>query len=227
MNTATSFRLQMRDYHPALIIYYVIIFVILAIASISVSYGNSVSGLESSTSWFLFVCGLCSFRANFLLHLQLGSSRKTLFKGWLSTAGTICFGISLINLILLLVLNLILHFPIGSHIFSIEIENVFLRLFAGTVYYFCEYFMIISIGYLITSGFYRLNKTGKWIVGTLMGGCGMLTIFLIDRFESYIDTIFLYPISHPFIVSGIFLVVTAVVLCFCWLLIRKMPAKTA
>ena len=58
-----------------------------------------------------------------------------------------------------------------------------------------------------------------------MGGCGMLAIFLIESFESYIDAIFLYPSSHPFIVSGIFLVVAAMILSFCWLLIRKMPAK--
>ena len=215
MNTATSFRLQLKECRSALTIYYIIILLIFAIASIGMSSGNSTSGLEAT------------FRANFLFHLQFGSTRKTLFKGWLFSTGTICLGMSLINLILLLVLSLLLHFPIGSFVFSIQIDNVFLRLIAGTVYYFCEYLMLTSVGYLITSGFYRLNKTGKWIVGTLMGGCGMLAIFLIEPFESYIDAIFLYPSSHPFIVSGIFLVVAAMILSFCWLLIRKMPAKTA
>lgn len=227
MNTATSFRLQLKECRSALTIYYIIILLIFAIASIGMSSGNSTSGLEASTAWFLFVYGMNTFRANFLFHLQFGSTRKTLFKGWLLSTGTICLGMSLINLILLLVLSLLLHFPIGSFIFSIQIDNVFLRLIAGTVYYFCEYLMLTSVGYLITSGFYRLNKTGKWIVGTLMGGCGMLAIFLIEPFESYIDAIFLYPSSHPFIVSGIFLVVAAMILSFCWLLIRKMPAKTA
>lgn len=227
MNTATSFRLHLREYRSAVMIYYIIIFIILCITSIGVSSDSSTSGLEASTSWFLFVCGMCSFRASFLSHLQFGSTRKTLFKGWLSSAGTICLGMSILNLVLLLILNQLLHLPVGSPVFSIQIDNVFLRLFAGAVYYFFEYFLLISIGYLITVGFYRLNKTGKWIVSILMGGCGMLAIFLIERFESYIDAIFLYPSSHPFIVSGIFLVVAAMILSFCWLLIRKMPAKTA
>lgn len=57
MNTATSFRLHLREYRSAVMIYYIIIFIILCIASIGVSSDSSTSGLEASTSWFLFVCG--------------------------------------------------------------------------------------------------------------------------------------------------------------------------
>ena len=92
MNTATSFRLQLKECRSALMIYYIIILLIFAIASIGMSSGNSTSGLEASTAWFLFVYGMNTFRANFLFHLQFGSTRKTLFKGWLLSTGTICLG---------------------------------------------------------------------------------------------------------------------------------------
>src|SRR5699024_5342612 len=121
------------------------------------------------------------------------STRKTLFKGWLSSAAAVCLGMTCLNLLLLLLMNFLFHTPVGSTIFAIEIENVPLRLLSGTVYYFCEYFLFISLGYLITIGFYRLNKTGKWIVSILMGGCGMYLLLSLERYESYVDTIVFFP----------------------------------
>lgn len=50
MNTATSFRLQLKECRSALTIYYIIILLIFAIASIGMSSGNSTSGLETSTA---------------------------------------------------------------------------------------------------------------------------------------------------------------------------------
>lgn len=231
MSTATSFRLQLKEYRSAVIIYYIIIVLIFSVFSgVSLlSIGDeqmNISGLEASSVWFIFVCGMNTFRANFLFHLQFSSTRKTLFKGWLSSAAAVCLGMTCLNLLLLLLMNFLFHTPVGSTIFAIEIENVPLRLLSGTVYYFCEYFLFISLGYLITIGFYRLNKTGKWIVSILMGGCGMyLLLFALERYESYVDAIVFFPLAHPWIVSGIYLVFTAVILSFCWLLIRKMPAK--
>lgn len=232
MNTATSFRLQLKEYRSAVIIYYIVIILIFSILSVisSFSFGEAqmnVSGLEASSVWFVFICGMNTFRANFLFHLQFSSTRKTLFKGWLSSAAAVCLGMTCFNLLLLLVMNFLLRTSVGSFIFAIEIENLPLRLLSGTIYYFCEYFLFISLGYLITCGFYRLNKTGKWIVSILMGGLGMSFLILVENYENYIETIFFFPLAHPWIVSGIYLILAAVILSFCWLIIRRIPVKAA
>lgn len=232
MNTTTSFRLQLKEYRYAVIIFYIVIILLFSIfsATSSLSLGEkqmNISGLEASSVWFIFVCGMNSFRSNFLFHLQLGSTRKTLFKGWFCSAATVCLGMACFNLLLLLIMNFLLNVPVGSPIFAIEIENVPLRLLSGTIYYFCEYFLFISLGYLITCGFYRLSRTGKWIVSILMGGLGMSFLILVENYENYIETIFFFPLTHPWMLSSIYLMLAAVVLSFCWLIIRRIPVKAA
>ena len=90
MNTATSFRYQLSDYRYAFPIFYgimIVLYVAAGLTSQTLAQGESfTSGLETSSQWFLFVAAMCTFRPNFLVHLQLGATRKTLVKGWICTA---------------------------------------------------------------------------------------------------------------------------------------------
>ena len=90
MNTATSFRYQLFDYRYAFPIFYgimIILYIAAGLTSQTLAQGESfTSGLETSSQWFLFVAAMCTFRPNFLVHLQLGATRKTLVKGWICTA---------------------------------------------------------------------------------------------------------------------------------------------
>ena len=87
MNTATSFRYQLSDYRYAFPIFYgimIVLYVAAGLTSQTLAQGESfTSGLETSSQWFLFVAAMCTFRPNFLVHLQLGATRKTLVKGWI------------------------------------------------------------------------------------------------------------------------------------------------
>lgn len=118
--------------------------------------------LETSSQWFLFVAAMCTFRQNFLVHLQLGATRKTLVKGWICAALVIDALLVLINLIILSIF-LLIGLPVASTLFNWGLDPIPLRLFANSVQMYCANLLLMSIGYLLTCGFYRLNKIGKWL----------------------------------------------------------------
>lgn len=120
---------------------------------------------------------MCTFRQNFLVHLQLGATRKTLVKGWICAALVIDALLVLINLIILSIF-LLIGLPVASTLFNWGLDPIPLRLFANSVQMYCANLLLMSIGYLLTCGFYRLNKIGKWIVSILMGGA----VFLFGNF---------------------------------------------
>ena len=171
MNTATSFRYQLSDYRYAFPIFYgimIVLYVAAGLTSQTLAQGESfTSGLETSSQWFLFVAAMCTFRQNFLVHLQLGATRKTLVKGWICTALVVDAFLVLSNLVILGIF-LLSGFPVLSPLFEMGLDPFPLRLFANSVQMYCANLLLMSIGYLLTCGFYRLNKIGKWVVSILM-----------------------------------------------------------
>ena len=169
MNTATSFRYQLFDYRYAFPIFYgimIILYIAAGLTSQTLAQGESfTSGLETSSQWFLFVAAMCTFRQNFLVHLQLGATRKTLVKGWICTALVVDALLVLFNLVILGVF-LLSGFPVLSPLFEMGLDPFPLRLFANSVQMYCANLLLMSIGYLLTCGFYRLNKIGKWVVSS-------------------------------------------------------------
>ena len=209
MNTATSFRYQLSDYRYAFPIFYgimIVLYVAAGLTSQTLAQGESfTSGLETSSQWFLFVAAMCTFRQNFLVHLQLGATRKTLVKGWICTALVVDALLVLINLIILSIF-LLIGLPVASTLFNWGLDPIPLRLFANSVQMYCANLLLMSIGYLLTCGFYRLNKIGKWIVSILMGGVVLLLGNLAIQFESAVnaalDAFFTFPYTHPFLSGG-------------------------
>ena len=234
MNTATSFRYQLSDYRYAFPIFYgimIVLYIAAGLTSQTLAQGESfTSGLETSSQWFLFVAAMCTFRQNFLVHLQLGATRKTLVKGWICAALVIDALLVLINLIILSIF-LLIGLPVASTLFNWGLDPIPLRLFANSVQMYCANLLLMSIGYLLTCGFYRLNKIGKWVVSILMGGVVLLLGNLAIQFESAVnaalDAFFTFPYTHPFLSGGFHLLAAAILMALCWLIIRDIPERNS
>ena len=234
MNTATSFRYQLSDYRYAFPIFYgimIVLYVAAGLTSQTLAQGESfTSGLETSSQWFLFVAAMCTFRQNFLVHLQLGATRKTLVKGWICAALVVDALLVLINLIILSIF-LLIGLPVASTLFNWGLDPIPLRLFANSVQMYCANLLLMSIGYLLTCGFYRLNKIGKWVVSILMGGVVLLLGNLAIQFESAVnaalDAFFTFPYTHPFLSGGFHLLAAAILMALCWLIIRDIPERNS
>lgn len=234
MNTATSFRYQLSDYRYAFPIFYgimIVLYVAAGLTSQTLAQGESfTSGLETSSQWFLFVAAMCTFRQNFLVHLQLGATRKTLVKGWICAALVIDALLVLINLIILSIF-LLIGLPVASTLFNWGLDPIPLRLFSNSLQMYCANLLLMSIGYLLTCGFYRLNKIGKCVVSILIGGAlflfGNFTIQHEELVDAALDAFFTFPYTHPFLAGGFHLLAAAIVMALCWLIIRDIPERNS
>lgn len=173
---------------------------------------------------------MCTFRQNFLVHLQLGATRKTLVKGWICTALVVDALLVLFNLVILGVF-LLSGFPVLSPLFEMGLDPFPLRLFANSVQMYCANLLLMSIGYLLTCGFYRLNKIGKWVVSILIGGAvflfGNFAIRYESLFDAALDAFFTFPYAHPFLSGGFHLLAAAIIMALCWLIIRDIPERNS
>ena len=234
MNTATSFRYQLSDYRYAFPIFYgtmIVLYVAAGLTSQTLAQGESfTSGLETSSQWFLFVAAMCTFRQNFLVHLQLGATRKTLVKGWICAALVNDALLVLINLIILSIF-LLIGLPVASTLFNWGLDPIPLRLFSNSLQMYCANLLLMSIGYLLTCGFYRLNKIGKCVVSILIGGAlflfGNFTIQHEELVDAALDAFFTFPYSHPFLSGGFHLLAAAIIMALCWLIIRDIPERNS
>ena len=234
MNTATSFRYQLSDYRYAFPIFYgimIVLYVAAGLTSQTLAQGESfTSGLETSSQWFLFVAAMCTFRQNFLVHLQLGATRKTLVKGWICAALVIDALLVLINLIILSIF-LLIGLPVASTLFNWGLDPIPLRLFSNSLQMYCANLLLMSIGYLLTCGFYRLNKIGKCVVSILIGGAlflfGNFTIQHEELVDAALDAFFTFPYTHPVLAGGFYLLAAAIIMALCWLIIRDIPERNS
>lgn len=222
MNTKTSFLFQFSEYKWAVPIFYLVSLLIMG-TSITFSDGSSVSGLEVATCFFLLVCGM-NFQSTLMFHLQMGSTRRTLFKGWLLSSFAVCLMTAALNLAVLLISQLI-GIPMVSPLFAIPIASVVLRMAVGLLYQFATFFLFISLGYLLSLLFYRLNKMGRWIAGILLGGILLSLLYYLAQFDSMLDRLYMLPYQHPLLSSSIYLLISLVILSLCWLMIRAAPIK--
>ena len=183
MNTLASYRYQMADHKWSILIYYLVIVCLSLILGITMaitidqgaitSAGVSSSGIEMPTVIFLFVVGLCTFKETFLMSLQNGISRKTIFVGKLMTIASVAIIMSIIDKIIYLILVLIFK-AIGSNVailtsyesmFTMKSTGAFQIQLESLLFEFVLALAAMAFGYFISIMFYRLNKIGKILVG--------------------------------------------------------------
>lgn len=169
-------RCQMKDILKSMAIFYCIYYAVILLLSVISIWVNknydqpmSMNGYEISGGIFIFIFGLCSFKERFLLCLQSGISRKTMFLSFVLSSLVLAFGMSVVDLLLSNVFRLI--FPSLS-IYSI-FETGYISAFSSknilfyilqTGFSFVFYLAMITLGYMITTFYYRIGKIAKIIV---------------------------------------------------------------
>lgn len=245
MNILASYRYQMNDHKNSILIYYLIIFLlyivaegILNLVSPSIGAENSMSGNEAISLIFLFVVGLCTFKETFLFSLQNGICRKTLFCAKLLTMVSVAVLMAAADAVVLLLNRGISALTVGQPTCSLY----------GTIYgapdgqslvmlipnFFLECLLALAVmatGYFITILFYRLNKTGKILVGAGVPVLFNIILPLIDfRFfhmsiSRTAGRLMLFAVERPshLIVSSI--LIFAVFYTAAFLLMRRAIVK--
>ena len=201
MNILPSYRYQMADHKKSILIFYVVIVVLSLIFGFSTTLiinGNdaavhgSTSGNEMATVIFLFVVGLCTFKETFLISLQNGVSRKTLFTAKLLTMLSVAVIMAMIDKIFFLLYAAALSITNSQVTASTFYEALYPSSTAGAgplmlhaESFFFEVLLALAAmaaGYFITIMFYRLSKTGKVIVGA---GVPVLFLMAIPWADQY------------------------------------------
>lgn len=171
----TSVKYQFAEAKKPLIIYYAIIFTLVAIAYISANVFFSVhvnnisfSGVEMASMIFIFVAGLNSFKETFRMFMQNGVSRKTLFLSYLLSLLPVCGIMAVIDNSLGILDR-----------YTSNYRSVFLQFYGswfgdnpgiiqtyavGLLWGLTTYAACAMAGYLITVLYYRMNKALKLLV---------------------------------------------------------------
>ncbi|MDL2294060.1 hypothetical protein LJC60_05450 [Ruminococcaceae bacterium OttesenSCG-928-D13] len=178
-NIKKSTRYQLSDVKKALIIYYIIITAIqvlnwvisLIIRSSTPTIlvvGNS-STVDMTSTFFLFVIGLCTFKENFGMLLQNGFSRRSVLTGRLLSYGVMALVMTVVDRVLTLLFNLIGKAVGGfANVTAFELSygpGGFGWQMLGLLYTLLLYLEMLLMGYCISLMFYRLSKLGKVLVG--------------------------------------------------------------
>lgn len=250
MNLRASYRYQIADHKKSILVFYLVIFCIYALMGMSISVmikGNggtygSISGLEISTVVFLFVTGLNTFKENFGMLTQNGISRRSLMVGRLLVMLTVCLFMTLLDRIWFFC-GAWLHHVFGDSINAAMLMDMMynrakdvstLRLhMEALAFNFSLYFAAMSVGYLITVVFYRLNKIWKTILGAGLPIFFLILLPLLDAqvFRGLISyylgscamKFFGFTSGNPLYAVLSFLVISAVALLGAWFVMRRAP----
>lgn len=250
MNVKAAYKYQLADHKKSILIFYGVIFALLTMLSIgTVSIRTAsgqlmFSGLDSATAIFLFVAGLNSFKEPFLMLMQNGVSRKSVFKSRILVTLTVALIMAAIDKIILLLGKAIALSNDGFQYFSLyeqvyqgrlSQESAFLLHMNIFVFDFLMYLSFLTVGYFITILFYRLNKAGKIAVGAGVP-VGLFIVFpIIDsalfnfrisgEISRFFDFIFGCTSVNPYAAMMTFTVFSVIVSLFTWLLMKKAIVK--
>ncbi len=249
MNMKAAYSYQIDDSKKSIMIYYLVVALIIVFFGISISLSDtsnfqSSGGIETSTAIFLFVLGLNSFKETFLMLLQNGVSRKTMFFSRLIASGIICSGMMVIDRIIVNIISGLTRNNPSFHISGLY-EDIFYnrakelgflqKNAEGILLTLCLYFLTFSLGYFITTAYYRMSKAAKIAVSVGLPTGFFFVLPIVDatitngrisRFIGYmLGTILGLKKDHPynFLLSAI--VGTVLFLSFSWLLIRRSVDK--
>lgn len=155
-----------------LIIYYSTVLTLLVLSQISLNLffglsvnGTMINGIELASMIFIFVVGLNIFKESFLMLIQNGRTRKSVFLSFIYSILPVCGLMALIDSSLAV---------IGQHFHSYQSLfyqiygarfTVCLQAFGASFLWSAAMYLSACItGYLITTSYYRMNKSAKLLV---------------------------------------------------------------
>lgn len=246
MRLKSVIKYNISDMKNSVIIYYVVIAAIMGLLAFTqqirvVNIGSSdnigfVSGAEASAI-FLFVCGLNSFKQNYLYLSTNGITRKAQFYGFLSSSAIVAGAMAFIDTASTNIINIFIDYrPMFYQLFgSFTAESSQLLI---TVINFlwstAVYLLAIVIGYFITTLYYRMSKILKIIVSVgvpalLMIGSPILGIYLYksncaEEFSAVLSFL-MDGNGNPNVSIIISILETAIIAALSYMLVRKAPVK--
>lgn len=254
MKSSAIYKFQLSEHKKSSLIFCMVILAILAFIPIYNGFSSmfsvqsdatiQVTGIDMAPAIFLFVCGLNAFKDNFYMALQNGISRKSLFVNRIYVVLTLSIAMALFDQIVM-VLGKAVDSLTGSIEYSGLLEQIYGSQFgsqSGGFLMYLESFLFLttlfitflSLGYLITVVFYRMNKKQKisYVVGFYVVAFVILPI--IDMLMANQLSIILFKFldmtmgisaQNPFI--GMFsLIIFSIILSgLTWILIRKAGVK--
>ncbi|MDD4113006.1 MAG: hypothetical protein PHC56_08245 [Herbinix sp.] len=248
MNVKLAAKYQLNEYIKSIKIYYLVLVLIMLffgiIASVERSDGVSYfGGIESTTMIFLFILGLNSFKETFLMMLQNGITRKSMFIGRLITILVTSISMTVIDRLVNSLGELVnnskrvkigrmyeMTFPKRAESLHVIVVNLEAILIIMGIY-----IAAMVAGYFITTAYYRMNKVLKIIasIGVPALFFVLLPIFDLAVFKGKISTamgrMFRFmsggDTGNPYNLLLTCLVFSVVAVGLTWLLIRKAVEK--
>lgn len=244
MNLKVAVKYRLYDNKKGMLIFYTVILTIIASMFLfsSLMKGNaqiqgSIQGLEFASAIFLFVLGLNSFTEDFKMFMHNGISRKTMFISQVASTLVTCSIMALIDTVLSLISKSISVVTDGIYtagmlemMYGIRI-NIIGSFIISFLLCFFMYISLIAAGYLITTLYYRMNKTQKIIVSIGVPALLFVILPVVDTlllkgvlfsgFAKITAASFINPFMcmlSCFIIFGIFTALS-------WLLVRKAVVK--
>ncbi len=249
MNVKAAYRYQLSEYKNSVMIYYLIVVLVIVFLGVTVStsegsFFNSTGGIEMSSVIFLFVVGLNSFKETFLMLLQNGVSRKSLFFGRLASVGLLCTGMMVIDRIMVTVITGVIGENESFRVAGLyeeffyertkELSPLLMNLEA-VLFTVCVYMAAFALGYFITTAYYRMNKALKFAISVGLPVSIFAVLPIVDstitkgrisRFFGYVfGSVLGLNKDQPYNFVVASLVATALLLTFSWLLIRTAVDK--
>ncbi len=246
MRLKSVIRYNICDIKYGVLIYYAVIAAIMGLLVFTqqsriVNIGSSddivfVSGAEASAI-FLFVCGLNSFKQNYLYLSTNGITRKAQFYGFLSSSAIIAAAMAFIDTASTNIINIFIDYhPMFYQIFkgfTAESSQLLITLM-NFLWSTAVYLLAFVIGYFITTLYYRMSKILKIVVSV---GVSALLMIGSPMLASYLYKVgYLYEFSAviKFLADGngnpnvsiiISILETAILAGLSYLLVRRAPVK--
>ncbi|HKL98898.1 MAG TPA: hypothetical protein VJZ06_03180 [Mobilitalea sp.] len=197
MNLKASILYQTKENKKGVMIFYLVVVLVIIFFASAIQFNDSSSfrstgGIEMASIIFLFVVGLNAFRETFLMLIQNGVSRKTMFVSRIASFGILCTIMAIIDRIIVSIL-----LPLSEQSSNTQISGMYEEMYAdrltevnalqqnleGILLPIFMYIASIAIGYFITVAYYRMNKPGKIITSV---GLPVTIFFIIPLVDSTI-----------------------------------------
>ncbi|MBX4260635.1 hypothetical protein KTC96_05270 [Clostridium estertheticum] len=244
MNSYKLAKYNIKSSLKSIIIFYCIFIAVLFITINST--GISISGIEFSSMIFLFVMGLNFFKENFYFSQANNIPRTDYFKSLVITILPIALGMSIIDVTLNRIYNI---FGVGPTMYDMAygdfprfydyadawIQNNSIQTLVGTVIFlFAFYILAFAIGLLITMIFYKCNKTMKILIFLSPIAIQAIWGSVIYNFPefgekpgNFIDNILGISTRNSYICAITFIFLFIIIMCFVYIIIRRVVVKKA
>ena len=191
MKIYPSFRYQLHDQRPAILVFYGVMVGIILLNMLFLPFAPkdanlqvTSGGITAVTMVFTFILSLCAFKDSFLLNMQHGISRHSQFWARMGAVAVVSAAMAVADEVYTLFIAL-LSFPFPNSFFAHSLYEICyasnMSAIDGSFNYYSvhtsgatillsvvmSFFVLLAVnalGYLITVLNYRLNKVGKIIL---------------------------------------------------------------